>query len=148
MFESLKKNEFEKSLKKKEKKSFPSPLSLLFFFQPVNHPRPSASSSRARRLAQAGPAPLPRQPSSLAPFFSRQTPTGGARPSGVSPTFDRRVSRPPSRRRPLPAASPAPLTSKRRNQARNEALPSFPLFNRSLPSLIPSPLIIHQGRGH
>jgi hypothetical protein len=146
------KNEFEKSLKKSLS---PSPLSL--FLQPAQFPSPPPlHSPRTFRpsafflpRAQAGPSwpssaspPAQRTPS---PFLLFHSLTGGGRRSGSSPTSDRgSAPPPPSSRPPLPAASPSPLAFNRRNQPRNEALPSFPLFNRPLPSLIP-PLIPHQG---
>jgi hypothetical protein len=80
----------------------------LFLFFPVR-----------AQSAHSGPVRLspPAQHSAFPLFFLRQRPTGRARPSGLSPTSSRGSAAPPSRRRPLPAASPAPLTFKHRNQA-------------------------------
>jgi hypothetical protein len=154
-FESLK-NEFEKNLKRKKRKPPPSPSS----FSPTGPLLLSArdslgpaafflSSPCVRSQPTAAQPPLPPAQHRAPPiFFLRLRPTGGARPSGLSPTSSRGSAAPPSRRRPLPAASPAPLTFKHRNQAAMKPSLHFPLFNRRLPSLIFPPLIPHQGRGH
>jgi hypothetical protein len=69
----------------------------------------------------------------------RQRPTGGARPSGLSPTFDRRVSRAPFKASAVIGRLPRAPHLQTPQSSRNEALPSFPLFNRRLPSLISPP---------